>query len=82
MGLLKLLTFPISGPLAVAQVLLDEAERQLYDEAAMRREMAEVERQFQDGVIDGEEFEQREEALLERLLEARDYHRAKAEDER
>ena len=82
MGLLKLLTFPISGPLAVAQVLLDEAERQMYDEAAIRREMVEVERQLQDGVIDGEEFEQREEALLERLLEAREYHRAKAEDER
>jgi hypothetical protein len=66
--------------LAVAQVLLDEAERQLYDEASIRREMAEVERLFQDGAIDGEEFEQREEALLERLLEAREYHRAKAEE--
>ena len=80
MGLLKLLTFPISGPLAVAQVLLDQAERQMYDEAAIRREMAEVERQLRDGEIDGEEFEQREEALLERLLEAREYHRARAED--
>jgi gas vesicle protein GvpG len=80
MGLLKLLTFPISGPLAVAQVLLDEAERQLYDEDTIRREMVEVERQLQDGEIDGAEFEQREEALLERLLEAREYHRAKAEE--
>ena len=80
MGLFKLLTFPISGPMALAQVLRDEAERQLYDEAELRRQMAEVERQFQAGEIDGEEFEQREEALLERLLEAREYHRAKAEE--
>jgi cytochrome c-type biogenesis protein CcmI len=82
MGLFKLLTFPISGPLAIARVLRDEAERQLYDENAIRQQMAEVERQFQGGEIDGEEFERREEELLERLLEARDYHRAKAEDER
>ena len=77
MGLLKLLAFPVSGPLAVAQVLLDEAERQLYDEDAIRRQLAEVEQQFAGGEISDEEFERREEELLERLLEAREYHRRK-----
>ena len=79
MGLFKLLAFPLSAPLAVAQILLDEAERQMYDEAAIRRQMAEAEEQFRAGEIDGDEFEERETALLERLLEARKYHRAKAE---
>ena len=79
MGLLKLLAFPVSGPLAVAQVLLDEAERQLYDEDAIRRQLAEVEQQFTAGEIGDEEFERREEELLERLLEAREYRKAKDE---
>ena len=76
MPLFKLLTFPLS----IAQVLLNEAERQMYDEAAIRRQMAEAEEQFRAGEIDGDEFEERETALLERLLEAREYHRAKAEE--
>lgn len=80
MGLFKLLTFPISAPLSVAQVLLDEAERQMYDEAAIRRQMAEAEEQFRAGEIDGEAFEDRETELLERLIEAREYHRAKSEE--
>ena len=39
MGLLKLLTFPVSGPVAgthwVLRTLLDEAERRYYDEEAI-----------------------------------------------
>src|SRR4051812_32594411 len=45
MGLLRLLTFPVSGPIAgtkwALQTLLNEAERRYYDEAAIRQEMAE-----------------------------------------
>ena len=81
MGLFKLLTLPVSGPLGgakwIANVLLEEAERQLYDEDSIRQEMAEAERQYQTGEIDGDTFERRQEELMERLLEARDYHRRK-----
>lgn len=73
--LLKLLTFPISGPMWVAQVVLDEAERQYYDEAAIHRQMAELEDSFNAGDIDRDTFERREEALLQRLIDARAYHR-------
>ena len=44
MGLLKLLAFPITVPLWAAKVVLDQAERTLYDLGAIRQEMAEVDR--------------------------------------
>jgi cytochrome c-type biogenesis protein CcmH/NrfG len=82
MGLLKLLTFPVSGPVAgmkwTLTTLLSEAERRYYDLSAIRQEMAELERQFTAGQIDEETFDAREEALFERLLEAREYHAQKA----
>ena len=82
MGLLKLLTFPVSGPVAgmkwTLTTLLNEAERRYYDLSAIRQEMAELERQFTAGQIDEQTFDAREEALLERLLEAREYHQQNA----
>jgi len=81
MGLLKLLTFPVSGPIAgtkwALQTLLNEAERRYYDESAIRQEMAELERQMLAGQIDDGSFDRAEEALLERLLQARQYHQQK-----
>ena len=81
MGLLKLLTFPVSVPLSgtrwVLQTVLDEAERKYYDEAAIHHEMAELEKRHQGRVIDDETFEMEEEQLLERLMEARSYHQRK-----
>ena len=84
-GLLRLLTFPVSLPLSggkwVLQTLLSEAERRYYDEAAIRAEMAELERRLVSGEVDDETFDREEEALLERLLEARAYQQ-RLEDER
>ena len=81
MGLLKLLTFPVSGPLLggkwVLQTVLDEAERRYYDPAAIRAEMADLERRHSAGEIDDETFDRFEEALLQRLLEAREYQQRK-----
>ena len=83
MGLLKLLTFPVSGPVWggkwVLQTILDQAEKQHYDVAAIRQQMAELATQYQSGLVDDEQFDRREEALLQRLLEAREYHQRKAE---
>lgn len=75
MGLLKLLAFPLSGPLWVAQVLADEAERQLYDEDAIRGQIAALHEQHQAGEIDDATLVGQEERLFERLLDAREYHR-------
>jgi hypothetical protein len=85
LGLLKLLTFPVSAPVAggrwVLQTLLDEAERRYYDEAAIRQEMADLERTMSAGEIDEATFDRYEEALFARLLEAREY-RLRKEAER
>ena len=83
MGLLKLLTFPVSGPVLggkwVLQTILDQAERQHYDVAAIQQQMADLATQYQAGLVSDAEFDRREEALLERLLEAREYHQRPAE---
>jgi hypothetical protein len=81
MGLFKLLTFPVSGPVMgarwIMQTLLDEAERQYYDPAAIRQQMADLESEYRAGQIGEDEFDRREEELLERLLEARAFLRRK-----
>ena len=83
MGLFKLLTFPVSGPISggkwVLRTLLDETARSYYDEAAICNEMRELERRLLAGEIGDDAFEQQEEALLERLLQAREYHRQREE---
>ena len=83
MGLLKLLTFPVSGPVLggkwVLQTILDQAERQHYDVAAIQQQMADLAAQYQAGAVSDDEFDRREEALLGRLLEAREYHQRQAE---
>ena len=85
MGLLKLLTFPVSVPAAggkwILQTILDQAERQHYDVAAIQTQMAELAEQYQAGVVSDSEFDAREEALLHRLLEAREYHERKAAEQ-
>ena len=84
MGLLKLLTFPVSGPIAggiwLLKTLQDEAERQYYDPDAIRQEIAELQRQHQAGLIDEETLDVEEDALLKRLLDARDYRLRKGLD--
>jgi hypothetical protein len=79
---LKLLTFPVSGPIGggrwVLQTLLDEAERRYYDPAAIQQELADAERRYQAGEMNDEEFDELEEHLLRRLLEANEYQLRRA----
>ena len=81
MGLLKLLTFPVSVPLSggrwVLRTLVDEAERRYYDPAAIRQQMADLEARHRAGELSDDEFDSQEEALLERLIEAREYQQRK-----
>jgi Gas vesicle protein G len=80
MGFFRLLTAPVTAPVAgirwVLETLLREAERQLYDVGTIRRELDAVQARYELGEIDEAEFERQEEALLERLLDARAYHQS------
>jgi Gas vesicle protein G len=66
-GLLTLPLAPVRGVGWVAEQVLDEVERQHYDEATIRRELMQVELDFEDGKIDEHERRQLEEELFERL---------------
>ena len=71
MGLIKevvLLPFaPVRGSGWVIGQVLREAERIYYDPATVRAELARLEEQLVAGEIDEEEFERREDELLDRL---------------
>jgi hypothetical protein len=75
MGLLTgLLTFPLApvrGVVWVADQLAAEAERQLYDEDRIRAELLALELESEEGTIDRDELDWREEQLLARLAAAR-----------
>ncbi|KNB52283.1 gas vesicle protein GvpG [Streptomyces caatingaensis] len=55
----------------VLRRLLAEAERIFYDPAAVQAELRALEEELAAGRLDGEEFDRREDALLDRLEEAR-----------
>ncbi|RII20411.1 Gas vesicle protein G [Streptomyces sp. YIM 130001] len=73
MGLIsQVLTLPLApvrGSLwAIDQVIL-AAEREYYDPEPVLRELAALERELLSGRIDDEEFDRREDELLDRLEE-------------
>jgi hypothetical protein len=71
MGLLTLLFrlpfLPVSGVIRLAEILRDEAERQLYDPAEVRRELEESEEAYQSGRISAEELSRVEHEVVGRL---------------
>lgn len=75
MGLLsQIVTLPLApvrGAGWVAERILDAAEQQYYDPAPVERELAELERELLEGRISEEEFDRREDELLDRLEEIR-----------
>lgn len=66
-GLLTLPLAPVRGVVWIAEQVMDEMERELYDEDSIRRELVQLELDFEDGLIDEEERQVRENALLERM---------------
>lgn len=67
-GEVLLLPFaPVRGSAWVMRQVLNEAERIYYDPATVRKELARLEEQLEAGEIDEEEFDRREDELLERL---------------
>jgi hypothetical protein len=71
MGLISevlLLPFaPVRGSAWVIGQTLNEAERIYYDPAAVQGELARLEEQLEAGEIDEEEFDRREDEILDRL---------------
>ncbi|WP_425827743.1 gas vesicle protein GvpG [Streptomyces fractus] len=65
--LLLLPLAPVRGSLWAVEQVLTEAERQYYDPAAVRAELARLEEQLVSGEIDQETFDRVEDELLDRL---------------
>ncbi|MFD8671615.1 gas vesicle protein GvpG [Streptomyces seoulensis] len=78
MGLVTgIVTFPLApvrGSLWVIDQVLTAAEEEYYDPEPVRRELAELERALTSGQISEEEYDRREDELLDRLDEI-DAHR-------
>ena len=70
-GLLTLPLAPVRGVVWVAERVRDQAEQQMYDPAAVRRQLAEVERARAAGEFSDEEAAALEDELLRRLIPAR-----------
>ncbi|MER5950299.1 gas vesicle protein GvpG [Streptomyces sp. NPDC001904] len=60
---------PVRGALWVTQQLADTAERQFFDPAPVKRELIALEQELVEGRIGAEEFDRREDELLDRLEE-------------
>ncbi|MBV9604765.1 MAG: gas vesicle protein GvpG [Solirubrobacterales bacterium] len=75
-GLITLPLAPVRGVVWIAEQVMEEMERELYDEDSIRREFVQLDLDFEDGLIDEEERQVREDALLERLAigQAGDLH--------
>ncbi|MET8952493.1 gas vesicle protein GvpG [Streptomyces sp. NPDC004393] len=67
-GEVLLLPFaPVRGSFWAVRQVLTEAERQYYDPAAVRAELARLEERLESGEIDAQEFDRLEDQLLDRL---------------
>ena len=71
-GLLTLPLAPVRGVAWIGEQVALEAERERGDETRVRRELAQLELELELGRIGEQEFEEREDALLERLERARE----------
>ena len=69
-GLLTLPLAPVRGVVWIAEQVMEEMERELHDEESIRRELVQLELDFDDGLIDEEERQVREDALMERLADS------------
>jgi hypothetical protein len=70
-GLLTLPLAPVRGTAWLAEQIQEQAEAELYDEGAIQEQLLQLEALHAAGAIDDEELAAAEDALLERLIEAR-----------
>ena len=67
-GLLTLPLAPVRGTIWIAEVLLEEAERQMSDPAFVEQQLADAEAAYERGELTDDEFADIEDELLARLL--------------
>jgi len=67
-GLLTLPLAPVRGTIWVAERLLEEAERELNDPAALERQLLEAEAAVERGELSPEDFDVLEDELLRRMI--------------
>ncbi|MBT2393255.1 MULTISPECIES: gas vesicle protein GvpG [Streptomyces] len=65
--LLLLPAAPVRGAAWVLRQVAEEAERQYYDPSVVQAELARLSDRFDAGEIDEDEFDRREDELLDRL---------------
>lgn len=70
-GLLTLPLAPVRGVVAVAGVIRDEADRQLYDPATIRHQLEDIDRARADGSLSEAEAATMEDELVARLVRSR-----------
>ena len=70
-GLITLPLAPVRGTVWIAERILEQAERELYDERAIRAQLMDIEAAREDGRLTEEEASAAEDELVERLLAAR-----------
>lgn len=69
LGLLFRLPFlPVQGVIKLGELIQEEAERQLYDPARIRRELEDAQRRYEAGEISDEEFAQIQDELASTLV--------------
>ena len=68
-GLLTLPLAPVRGVAWIGEQIAEEADRQLDPEARIRRELSRLQVEHELGDLSDEEFERREDELLEQLEE-------------
>ncbi len=83
--LFKLLTAPISAPVAgfrfILEQLQDMAERELYSEERIREDLLLLQLRLEEGEITEAEYVPREAEILARLRAAREYRKARQASE-
>jgi hypothetical protein len=81
--LINLLTFPVLGPIKgvmwIAEKVVEQADKELYDEDKLRGLLMELELRFELGEMAEQEYLAAEELLLERLKVARQRKTASSE---
>ena len=70
-GLLTLPLAPVRGTVWLAERIQEQAEREYYDESAIRAGLQEIDEARASGDQDERELDEIEDALIERLLEIR-----------
>jgi len=71
-----ILLAPVKGVAWLAQQIQKETNRQLFDPAVIKARLAELQEQFDSGLINEAELRTAEEKLLERLQAARQQEQA------